>query len=278
MQTEETKIRIEEFEYIRNGTMDVFAFFNYADGKIYAKCRCDHKTDTFLAVFKSHVEKLAPSEKIHYVMDNLSSHRSYLFCQAVAELSAVSCPTEQELDNLSKRMQWLQRTDKRIIIHFTPFHGSWLNLVEIWFGIMGAKVLGESYNSAKNLKAAFDSFVIEWNCILAHPFRWSYGGIGLHQQAVIRFTKMLKNTVNQMDTRILTKMFMLMTNLLKDYMKEVAEHVWASLTETIFAQYITIKEMIQKEKGPKRKEKAQYALASMMVTIQQCLGYKNKVV
>jgi transposase len=278
MQTEETKKRIEEFEYIRNGTMDVFAFLNYADGKIYAECRCDHKTDTFLEVFKSHVKELAPSEEIHYVMDNLSSHRSYLFCQTVAELSAVPCPTEQELDNMSKRMQWLQMTDKRIIIHFTPFHGSWLNLVEIWFGIMGAKVLGESYNSAKNFKAAFDSFVIEWNCILAHPFRWSYDGLGLQQQAVIRFTKMLKNTVKQMDIRILTKMLMLMTNLLKDYMKEVEEHVWASLTETICAQYITIKEMIQNEKGPKRKVKAQHALASIMVAIQQCLGYKNILV
>ena len=117
-------------------------------------------------------------------------------------------------------MQWLQMTDKRIIIHFTPYHGSWLNLVEIWFGIMGAKVLGESYNSAKNLKASFDSFVIEWNCILAHPFRWSYDGSGLHKQAVVRFTKMLKNTAAQMDIRILTKMLMLMTNLLKDYIKE----------------------------------------------------------
>lgn len=161
MQTEETRKRIEEFEYIRNGTMDVFAFLNYADGKIYAECRCDHKTNTFLEVFKNHVKEQASSEQIHYVMDNLSSHRSYLFCQAVAKLSAVQCPTEQELYTLSKRMQWLQMTDKRIIIHFTPYHGSWLNLVEIWFGIMGTKVLGESYNSAENFKAAFTSFVIE---------------------------------------------------------------------------------------------------------------------
>ena len=81
-----------------------------------------------------------------------------------------------------------------------------------------------------------------------------------------------------MDIRILTKMLMLMTNLLKDYMKEVEENVWASLTETICAQYITIKEMIQNEKGPKRKVKAQHALAAIMVAIQQCLGYKNILV
>jgi hypothetical protein len=86
---------------------------------------------------------------------------------------------------------------------------------------------------------------------------------------------MLENTVVQMDIRILTKMLMLMTNLLKDYMKEVTEHVWSRLTESIFAQYTKINEMIQKEEGPKRKEKAQHALASMMTAIQKHLGYQT---
>lgn len=277
IQTEETRKRIEEFEYIRNGTMDIFAFLNYADGKIYAECRCDHKMVTFLEVFKNHVKKQPLFEEIHYVMDNLSSHRSYSFCKTVAELSEEQCPSEEELDTVSKRMQWLQMTDKRIIIHFTPYHGSWLNLVEIWFGIMGAKVLGESYRSAEHLRAAFLAFVMEWNCILAHPFRWSYDGRGLHQKAVVRFTKMLETAVEQMDIRILTKMLMLMTNLMKDYMKEIEERVWQRMTETLFAQYTTINEMIRKEEGPKRKEKAQHALTSIMQAIHQCLGYENKL-
>ena len=276
MQTEKTKIRIEEFEYIRNGTMDVFAFLNYRDGKIFAKCRCDHKTDTFLEIFKRHVEEQSSSEKLHYVMDNLSTHRSYSFCQTIAELSGIQCPTEQDLDTLQKLVKWLQLTDKQIIIHFTPYHGSWLNLVEIWFGIMGAKVLGESYNSPEYLKAAFDSFVIEWNLILAHPFRWSYDGHGLHQKVVVRFTKMMENPAEQMDIRILTKMLILMANLLKDYKKDVSLSVWSCLAEAIFAQYTTINEVIRKEEGPKRKKKLQHALASIMVAIKQYLGYEIK--
>jgi transposase len=43
-----------------------------------------------------------------------------------------------------------------IIIHFTPYHGSWLNLVEFWFGIVNKKVLNESYGSAEKLKEGFD--------------------------------------------------------------------------------------------------------------------------
>ena len=272
VQTEETQIRMEEFEYIRNGTMDVFAFLNYHDGKILAKCRCDHKTDTFLKVFRMHVEAQSSPEELHYVMDNLSTHRSYAFCQAVAELSEVQCPQEKDLNNLSKRMEWLQKADKRIVIHFTPYHGSWLNLVEIWFGILGAKVLGESYNSPKNIKEAIYSFVIEWNNVLAHPFCWTYDGRGLHEKAVTRFTKMLENSVKQMELRILTKMFMLMANLLKDYMKEVPGNVWSRLAETIFEQHTAINELIQEEEGPKRKEKAFQALNSLMEALKQYLG------
>lgn len=272
MQTEKTKIRIEEFEYIRNGTMDVFAILNYRDGKIFAECRCDHKTETFLDVFKRHVAGQSPKEKLHYVMDNLSTHRSYAFCQLIAELSKIPCPVEQELDSMHKRMNWLQRNDKRIVIHFTPYHGSWLNLVEIWFGIMGAKVLRESYTSAEKLKAAFDSFVIEWNCILAHPFRWTYDGHGLHRKAVTRFTQMLENSAAQMETRILTKMLMLMTNILKKNIKEVAGNVWARMKEALFSQYTTLNQVIENEKGPKRKKNAQKALDSMIAAIKQYLG------
>jgi hypothetical protein len=77
IRTDSMKKRLEEFEYIRNGTMNVLAFFNYADGKVYAECRADHKTDTFLEVFKRHVASCSGTEQIHYVMDNLSTHRGY---------------------------------------------------------------------------------------------------------------------------------------------------------------------------------------------------------
>jgi transposase len=39
IRTDETARLLEEFEYIRNGTMNVLAFFNYADGKVYAECK-----------------------------------------------------------------------------------------------------------------------------------------------------------------------------------------------------------------------------------------------
>jgi len=151
IRTDETAKTLEEFEYIRNGTMNVLAFFNYADGKVHADCKADHKTDTFLEMFKKHVSyclsgsRKTETEKLYYVMDNLSTHRGYPFCEVVAELSGITCPPQTVLNSLGKRVEWLSSPDKKIIIHFTPYHGSWLNLVEFWFGIMNKATI---YNVA----------------------------------------------------------------------------------------------------------------------------------
>ena len=64
LRTEKTAKRLEEFEYIRNSTMNVLAFFNHANGKVHAECQADHKTDTFLAIFKRHVSNCAKSQII----------------------------------------------------------------------------------------------------------------------------------------------------------------------------------------------------------------------
>jgi hypothetical protein len=194
-------------------------------------------------------------------MDNLSTHCGYPFCQAVAELGGVECPPEKELNNQAKRVEWLRSDSKRIVIHFTPYHGSWLNLVEIWFGIMAAKVLTESFGSPDAFKAAIHAFGEQWNLLLAHPFNWSYDGKGLHERAVNRFTKMLHNAVEQMQIRILTKGLMLMTNLFENYFSEVSETSWQRLVETLSSKHETIATIIQQEQGPIRKKKAEQALA-----------------
>ncbi len=263
LQTDGMRKRLEEFEYIRHGTLDVLAFLNHADGKVYIECRADHKTDTFLAVFRAQVQRFPKTEPLHYVMDNLSSHRGYPFCQMVAELSGIECPLEQQLCTLDKRVEWLAREDKRIVIHYTPYHGSWLNWVECWFAIMGRKVLGESFGSPDEFKAALEAFAADWNTLLAHPFQWAYDGSGLHEKAVKRFTKMLHQSAAQMELRILTKQMMLLTNLLRDYLPEVSKESWEQFDEVLRSQTGTITELIEGEQGPRRKHDAQQAFTCL---------------
>ena len=268
LRTDKTKKRIEEFEYIRNGTMNVLAFFNYANGKVHAECQADHKTDTFLEIFKRHVASCPAKEQLHYVMDNLSTHRGYPFCKAVAKLSDVACPSKNELNNLEKRVEWLKSTNKRIVIHFTPYHGSWLNLVEFWFGIMNKKVLNESYGSVEELKESFEAFLEEWNTLLAHPFRWSYDGKGLHEKAVNRFIKMLKQAANKLEISTLTKQLRLMTNLFDHYFDEVPRKNWGNLFDVLQSQKTTLRHSIMNEDGPLKKENAKKALNSLLSVLE----------
>lgn len=267
LRTDKMRLRLEEFEYIRNGTMDVFAFLSNGNGKVFAECHASHETATFLAVFRRHVEQAPATGRLDYVMDNLSCHRGYPFCQLVAELSGVPCPPETLLDSQAERVKWLGAENKRIIIHFTPYHGSWLNLVEIWFGIMGGKLLSESFAGADALKAGFESFVEHWNCLLAHPFRWSYDGKGLHEKAVKRFTAMLLQSAEQLEVRILTNMLMLMTNLMTAYGGEVPERIWTQLIDAANQKYANLTALIAQEDGPQRKKKAIEALAEFKAVV-----------
>jgi hypothetical protein len=250
--------------------MDVFAFLNHADGSVYAECQAEHTTPTFLGVFERHLSKHSPTESLHYVMDNLSTHCGYPFCQMVARHSGVECPPEKELKDPAKRRQWLQSEEKRIVIHFTPFHGSWLNLVEIWFGIMAGKFLGESFDSPEQIRMAFDAFLAEWNTVLAHPFRWSYDGKGLHRKVVKRFNAML-STAEQIEMRTLTKQMRLMTSLLNQHLAEVEEEVWNEFAATLGRRTPVIMDMIQQEDGPQRKKKAQEALRALTIALSECL-------
>lgn len=263
LQTEATRKRLEDFEYIRNGTLDVFAFLRHADGKVYVECRADHTADTLLQVFRRHVERCPQGEPLHYVMDNLSTHQGYPFCKLVADLRGVECPSERELDSLSKRALWLGHEDSRIVIHFTPFHGSWLNLVELWFGILGAKVLHETYSAPEQLKDAICGFGDLWNQLLAHPFRWTYDGNGLQDKAVKRFVRMLTDSADKFEVRTLTKLLLLMTNLLRDYFPTLPAERRLQLAEAVNSKHEVLSALIEQDHGPQRKERARKALATL---------------
>lgn len=269
LQTDTMKQRLEEFEYIRNGTLDVFAFLSHADGKVALECHAEHSAETFVAVFTRHAEQYESTEPLHYVMDNLYTHTGYLFCQTVAKLSGIACPPNKQLNTQIARRQWLGREDKRIVIHFTPFHGSWLNMVEIWFGIMNRKVLGESFGGPDELRAALLALRDEWNLFEAHPFQWSYDGKGLHEKAVQRFTKMLRAGIEKTELRFLTRLLKLMANLLNDYLNKVSEKIWTPFIVAFDEQHGVISEIIQNEKGPQRKKKAQAALSTLIASLHR---------
>jgi transposase len=248
----------EEFEYRRNGTIDLMAFLNPRTGEVFGRCTPNHNTQTLSRIFKEHVDTLPADASLHYIMDNLNTHFNDEFCKAVAELSNV---TYDPLKTGHERRQWLQRGDKRIVIHFTPFHGSWLNMIEIWFGILNRKCLKhQSFESVMLLKEAIEVFIETWNTYFAHPFTWTYTGEGLQEKAVSRFNKLLLIESKQMDIAFLTKQLLLMSNIAKTYHKKVHTKVWKKLHDLFTDKADYIDSIISASTKERQTENAHRAL------------------
>ena len=117
---------------------------------------------------------------------------------------------------------------------------------------------------------AFDAFLAEWNSLLAHPFRWSHDGKGLHRKVVKRFTEML-GAVAQIEMPTLTKQLRLMTNLLNHHFTEVSEDVGNEFAGTLTSRAAVIADIIEREDGPQRKKKAEQAMTALTITLRECL-------
>ncbi len=100
-------------DYVRHGTSTLFAALDIATGKVTATTKPRHRRQEFLSFLKQ-VARAHPGRELHLVMDNYAAHK-----------------TPEVKD-------WLA-DNPRIQVHFTPTSGSWLNLVEVWFGMIYVK-------------------------------------------------------------------------------------------------------------------------------------------
>jgi transposase/transposase-like protein len=133
--------------YVRHGTLDLFAALNVATGEVIARCKPQHRAQDFVAFLREIESTVEPRLDIHVVLDNLSAHRA---------------PPVQ---------RWLVR-HPRVHFHFTPTYASWLNLVERFFGLLTEKALRRgSHTSITQLRAAILAYVDAHND-RGTPFRW----------------------------------------------------------------------------------------------------------
>jgi transposase len=256
---------LEDFEYQRNGVCDLLAFLNPATGTVYGRCTDNHDRHTLCEVFRSHVQSHPSGAVIHYIMDNLTTHYHDDFCQTVAQLSSVEY---SPLATAEERRQWLQSEDKRIIVHFVPFHASWLNMVEIWFGILKSKCLKyEHFFSVDQLQEAIIAFIDTWNEFFAHPFKWSYTGKDLYAKAVRRFCRLLSIQTDQMDSKFLTSQLLLMSNIADNYLSLIPVAHWLQLLDLATQNDKYITNIIEMETGPNRRKNARQAYARFVETV-----------
>jgi transposase len=144
-----------EFEYERKGTRNIFAAFNIRNGHVLLWVTPDRTTPMVLS-FLDHIARSYRRGPLVIITDNISTRTG----DAAAE--------------------WL-RQHPRVRFVFTPKHGSWLNQVEIWFGILTRSALRHrSYASVSDLTTAIYRFGKYWNEVTRKPFDWTYTGRVLH--------------------------------------------------------------------------------------------------
>lgn len=231
-----------EHEYERHGTVSILSILQVATGQVFTQCIPDHTSITVLSAVRNHILQYNESAELHYICDNYSSHSTEALCQGIAELCCVSLP---KLKTLKERRQWLESKKKRIVFHFLPTHGSWLNLIEIWFGLLQQKALkNKSFLSTSDLEKCIMAYNNTWNTEFAHPFNFSYTGEGLHEKVISRFIKWMQLQSNQLSAKFLEKQFKLLINLATSYWPMAQKNMWNLLQSTLIERNNYIREVI----------------------------------
>lgn len=171
-----------EFEYKRHGTLTLIGNFRVTTGELIAPTIGPTRTE---ADFASHIEQTMatdPGASWVFVADNLNIHCSETLVLVVAEACAIEAPLGQEgvrgiLRSVASRQAFLSEPSHRVRFVYTPKHSSWLNQIEVVFGVVMRKVVRRgSFTSVKDLRDKLMNFIEYFNRVFAHPFRWTYTG------------------------------------------------------------------------------------------------------
>src|SRR4051794_4190519 len=96
------------FEYVRHGTLSLYAALETQTGAVLGKTAVRHTSDEFVAFLDQVVSSQPRDREIHIIADKLSAHKT---AKVTAFLDAHT----------------------NVQLHYTPTYSSWLNQVELWF-------------------------------------------------------------------------------------------------------------------------------------------------
>lgn len=144
-------IRTETHDYIRHGTVTLFAALSYLDGKVFSQTQGRHTHKEWLQFLK-HLDAETPAGlDVHLIIDNYCTHKH------------------------PKVRSWIGR-HPRFHLHFTPTSSSWMNLVERFFRDLSEDVVRPgSFTSTHELTQAMVAYLAERNL---SPIRYVWRASG----------------------------------------------------------------------------------------------------
>jgi transposase len=152
-------IRTRTHDYIRHGTLTLFAALSYLDGKIISQTAARHTHREWLK-FLAKLDDETPADlDVHLIVDNYSTHKH------------------------PRVRNWLAK-HPRFHVHFTPTSSSWMNLVERFFRDLSEDVVRDgSFSSVKELTEAVLGYLAERNL---NPVRYQWRAQGAEILAKIQ--------------------------------------------------------------------------------------------
>jgi hypothetical protein len=172
-----------EYEYTRHGTLCLIGNWHVVRGQMISPTIGPTRTEED---FCKHIEQTVatdPAARWRFVVDNLNIHSSESLVRYVARLEGIdeSQLGRKEksgiLKSMASRTEFLSDRSHRIHFVYLPKHSSWLNQVEVIFGIITRRIVRRgNFTSTAALQERLQAFLDYFNRTYAKPFHWTYTG------------------------------------------------------------------------------------------------------
>lgn len=183
----------EEFQYTRHGTVCVTGNWDVVQGQFFAPTISETRDNND---FAAHIEQTIatdPAAGWVFIVDNLNTHCGAPLVRMVATLLGIDQETlgvvkkQGHLKSMQGRRAFLSDVNHRIRFVYLPKHSSWLNQIEIVFGIINRRVMRRgSFRSKSDLIDTIQRFIKYFNATIARPMKWLYTGQPTHNTLTMR--------------------------------------------------------------------------------------------
>lgn len=182
-----------EYEYKRHGTLCLIGNWHVVEGQMISPTIRQTRTDGDFAWHIHNTVQTDPDAGWVFVLDNLNVHCSVTLVGYVAELEGIDKSTLGKkgrsgvLKSMKSRQKFLSDRSHRVRFVYLPKHTSWLNQIEIVFGIVSRRVMRRgNFKSLADLKERLTDFIGYFNRTFAKPFQWNYTGRRVRSDIVKR--------------------------------------------------------------------------------------------